>query len=95
MKTSGTCKRDPGVLCGVVNNQDNCTLHNLEECRDNPDHSVTYLLHWDGPKIILELVRFNWKTLKLSVMEKQMCPKCRIIYRDVPDLKNCIICDQE
>ena len=87
------CKRNRNILCGVVRNTKNCPYLTEDDCREN---NATNLLGMENQRfgaITLKKYRYNAQRIKISVLEKNLCGECKVIW--ATPQKKCPICDRE
>lgn len=88
-----TCKRNSKILCGVVKNLGNCPFPTDEHCRRNNATNWLGMISQRFGSITLKRYRYNHLKVKISVLNKNMCSECRVIWTD-PE-KPCPICNLE
>lgn len=85
-----TCKHNRKVLCGVVRNLGNCPFPNSENCNDNNATDWFAMVNHSFGTITLKAYRYNPHKVKISVLEKNMCSDCRVLWADPEN--TCLIC---
>ena len=87
------CRRNPKILCGVIRNVGNCPFPTDEQCRENNATNLFGMVNHGFGAITLKKYRYNHMKVKISVLEKNMCPACRVIWATPQD--KCPICNME
>ena len=84
------CKRNRKILCGVVKNLGNCPFPDSERCAANNATDYLAMVNQTFGTITLKAYRYNPHKVKISVLERNMCGDCKVIWAD-PD-NACLIC---
>lgn len=87
-----TCRFDKKVLCGVVKNLGHCPFASGEHCRVNNASNWFGMVSHAFGTITLKKYRYNHLKVPMSVLNKNMCNECRVIWA-TPG--NCPICKME
>lgn len=86
------CKRNRKILCGIVKNLGNCPFPTDEHCEENNATNLFGMISHAFGTITLKKYRYNHLKVKLTVLDQNMCPECRVTWTD-PE-KPCPICNE-
>lgn len=87
------CKFDKTILCGVVNNVGHCPFSTSEHCKANNATNWFGMVSHAFGTLTLKMYRYNHLKIKMSVLSKNMCEGCRIIWAN--PLDECPICNYD
>ena len=86
------CRHNKKLLCGVVKNLGHCPFVDSEHCKDSNATDLFGMVSNAYGTITLKKYRYNHMKVSMSVLTKNMCSECRVIWA-TPG--NCPICKME
>jgi len=88
--TPKTCLHNRKLLCGVVKNLGHCPFLDSDRCGDSNTTEWFAMVNKSFGTITLKAYRYNHLKVKITVLERNKCGDCGVIWAD-PD-NNCLIC---
>jgi len=85
------CRHNNKILCGVVRKVINCPYSTEDQCRAETSTNLFGMVSKTFGAISLKRFRYNHKRIQISVLEKNMCNECKVIWNEPI---NCPICNE-